>query len=32
MGEAQASLKEYLGEKDWGTLVQLLSKLEAIVP
>jgi DNA-binding MarR family transcriptional regulator len=31
-GEAQASLKEYMGEEDLAKLVQLLSKLEAIVP
>jgi len=31
-GEAQASLKEYLGEEDLAKLVQLLSKLEALVP
>jgi DNA-binding MarR family transcriptional regulator len=31
-GEAQASLKEYMGEEDMAKLVQLLSKLEAIVP
>lgn len=31
-GEAQASLKEYLGEEDLARLVQLLSKLEALVP
>ena len=31
-GDAQASLKEYLGEEDLGKLVQLLSKLEALVP
>lgn len=30
--EAQASLKEYLGEEDMYKLVQLLSKLEALVP
>jgi DNA-binding MarR family transcriptional regulator len=30
--EAQASLKEYLGEADLAKLVQLLSKLEALVP
>lgn len=31
-GEAQASLKEYLGEDDLVKLIQLLSKLEALVP
>jgi len=31
-GKAQASLKEYMGEEDLAKLVQLLSKLEAIVP
>jgi DNA-binding MarR family transcriptional regulator len=31
-GEAQAELKEYLGEEDLGTLVKLLSRLEALVP
>lgn len=31
-GEAQASLKEYLGEDDLAKLVALLSKLEALVP
>jgi len=31
-GEAQSSLKEYMGEEDLVKLVQLLSKLEAIVP
>ncbi len=31
-GEAQASLQEYMGEEDMAKLVQLLSKLEAIVP
>lgn len=31
-GEAQASLKQYLGEEDLAKLVQLLSKLEALVP
>jgi len=31
-GEAQASLKEYMGEEDITKLVQLLSKLEALVP
>jgi len=31
-GKAQASLKEYLGEEDQAKLVQLLSKLEALVP
>jgi len=30
--EAQESLKEYMGEDDLVKLVQLLSKLEAIVP
>lgn len=30
--EAQASIKEYMGEEDLAKLVQLLSKLEAIVP
>ena len=30
--KAQASFKEYLGEDDLGTLVKLLSKLEALVP
>jgi DNA-binding MarR family transcriptional regulator len=31
-GEAQASIKEYLGEDDLAKLTQLLSKLEALVP
>ncbi|MEG6586767.1 MarR family winged helix-turn-helix transcriptional regulator [Dendrosporobacter sp. 1207_IL3150] len=31
-GEAQVSLKEYLGEEDLTKLIQLLSKLEALVP
>ncbi|HWR07087.1 MarR family winged helix-turn-helix transcriptional regulator [Sporomusa sp.] len=31
-GESQAALKEYMGEVDLARLVQLLSKLEAIVP
>ncbi|VBB09005.1 Hypothetical protein LUCI_4291 [Lucifera butyrica] len=31
-GEAQSELKEYLGEEDLAKLVQLLSKLEALVP
>jgi DNA-binding MarR family transcriptional regulator len=31
-GEAQASMKEYMGEDDLAKLVQLLSKLEAIAP
>lgn len=31
-GEAQASLKEYLGENDLARLIKLLSKLEALVP
>jgi DNA-binding MarR family transcriptional regulator len=31
-GEAQASLKEYLGEDDLAKIIQLLSKLEALVP
>ena len=31
-GEAQASLKEYLGEEDLKKLTHLLSKLEALVP
>jgi DNA-binding MarR family transcriptional regulator len=31
-GEAQASLREYLGEEDSARLVQLLAKLEALVP
>jgi DNA-binding MarR family transcriptional regulator len=31
-GEAQASLKEYVGEEDIARLVQLLSKLEALIP
>ena len=31
-GEAQASLKEYLGEEDLAKLTQLLSRLEALVP
>jgi DNA-binding MarR family transcriptional regulator len=30
--EAQASLREYLGEEDSTRLVQLLSRLEAIMP
>ena len=30
--EAQASIREYLGEEDSTRLVQLLSRLEAIVP
>lgn len=29
---AQASLKEYMGKEDLAKLVQLLSKLEALVP
>lgn len=31
-GEAQSSLKEYMGAEDMVKLVELLSKLEAIVP
>jgi DNA-binding MarR family transcriptional regulator len=31
-GEAQASLQEYLGDEDLNKLIQLLSKLEALVP
>jgi len=31
-GEAQKSIKEYMGEEDLAKLVQLLSKLEALVP
>lgn len=31
-GEAQASLHEYMGEADLAKLIQLLSKLEALVP
>lgn len=31
-GEAQTAIKEYLGEEDLAKLVQLLSKLEALVP
>lgn len=31
-GEAQLSLHEYLGESDQEKLIQLLSKLEALVP
>ena len=31
-GEAQVSLKEYLGEEDLVKLTQLLSKLEALTP
>lgn len=31
-GEAQASLKEYLGDEDLAKLVELLSKLEALAP
>lgn len=31
-GVAQASIKEYMGEEDLAKLVQLLSKLEALVP
>lgn len=31
-GEAQSSLKDYLGKEDLNKLTQLLSKLEAIVP
>ncbi|MDF2635991.1 MAG: transcriptional regulator, MarR family [Pelosinus sp.] len=31
-GEAQSSLKEYLGKEDLGKLTQLLAKLEAIIP
>lgn len=31
-GEAQAALQKYLGEEDAARLVQLLSKLEALVP
>ncbi len=30
--EAQAAIREYLGETDLATLARLLSKLEAIVP
>ncbi|QJW48731.1 winged helix-turn-helix transcriptional regulator [bacterium BFN5] len=30
--EAQCDIKEYLGEKDLATLVELLSKLEALTP
>lgn len=30
--KAQAALKEYLGEKDLETLVELLARLEALVP
>lgn len=31
-GEAQISLKEYLGKEDLDKLTQLLAKLEAIIP
>jgi len=31
-GEAQLSIKEYLGDEDLGKLIQLLSKVEALVP
>lgn len=31
-GEAQGSIKEYMGEEDLKKLVELLSKLEALVP
>jgi DNA-binding MarR family transcriptional regulator len=31
-GEAQISLREYLGETDLAKLVELLAKLEALVP
>jgi len=31
-GKAQSSLKEYMGEEDLVKIIQLLSKLEAIVP
>ncbi|HEX2952544.1 MAG TPA: MarR family winged helix-turn-helix transcriptional regulator [Bacillota bacterium] len=31
-GEAQTSIQEYLGDEDLAKLVQLLSKLEALVP
>ena len=31
-GETQASLKEYLGEEDLAKLIQLLAKLEALIP
>ncbi len=31
-GEAQASLQEYLGDEDSAKLVELLAKLEALVP
>ncbi|MBP2628423.1 MAG: transcriptional regulator, MarR family [Firmicutes bacterium] len=31
-GEAQNSIKEYMGEEDLVKLIQLLSKLEALVP
>jgi len=31
-GEAQVSIQGYLGEKDAASLVQLLSKLEALAP
>jgi DNA-binding MarR family transcriptional regulator len=31
-GEAQASIKEYMGKEDLKKLIELLSKLEAIVP
>lgn len=31
-GEAQRSIKEYMGEEDLTKLIQLLSKLEALVP
>lgn len=31
-GGAQESIKEYMGEKDLTKLIQLLSKLEALVP
>lgn len=30
--EAQGEIKEYLGEKDLATLVELLSRLEALMP
>lgn len=31
-GEAQKSIKEYMGKEDLDKLIQLLSKLEALVP
>jgi DNA-binding MarR family transcriptional regulator len=31
-GEAQISIKEYLGDEDLGKFIQLLAKIEALVP